>query len=91
MKRKRLCVLYKYYLASASEMLDRANQVKQIYLDGEMSYRRAWRELDRLIKLGTERVKLCEELAELLEIGKDRCSAACVRNKFNALVAWTIA
>lgn len=64
MKMIRICQLYKYFFNSASTLLERAFSVKESYIDGKISYKRARKELDQLFRVIGQRLELCRKLYE---------------------------
>lgn len=62
MKTIRIYQLYKYFFQSAVTLLNHAYGIKDLYENGKISYRRAWKELSNDLRLLGQRLKLCNKL-----------------------------
>lgn len=67
MKKIRLDRIYLYYFETAQTMLDKLNAVRASYVQGEISYKRAWTRMDALIRQINWRCKVCFGVAECNE------------------------
>lgn len=67
MNRIRINVLIKYYLESLNAIVDECHKVKNAYTEGQMSYKHAWKKLDRLMKNGWQRADLVKKLGLFLD------------------------
>lgn len=86
MNRIRINVLIKYYLESLNAIVDECYKVKNAYTDGQMSYRHAWKKLDRLMKTGWQRAKLVKKLGKSLDYTPKGLTDA--ENELYSLTDW---
>ena len=85
MKKIRLNRIYSYYFASARDMVDELRRVKELYCDGEMSYNRARKRMDYLVRQIQWRCEVCFGVAS---IHREQTTAYCVLKNAQEVVAW---
>lgn len=59
MKKIRLDRIYLYYYETAKSMLEELNALRDNYVRGEISYKRAWTRMDSLIRQINWRCEVC--------------------------------
>lgn len=66
MNRIRISTLLAYFCSTLAEYVDECYAIKYEYTEGKVSYKRAYRALDLLMKRAWQRLRLCENLNEML-------------------------
>lgn len=61
----RLQRIINYYMASVNELLEEVAKVRDNYvLNENVSYKRTYKQLDRLLRTAWQRLRLCQRIAE---------------------------
>ena len=84
----RLDRIYSYYFMSARDMLDELRKIKELYRDGEMSYKRAYKRMDELVRMIQQRCELCFNLTQT---PRQQTTAYTVLRHTHDIVAWMAA
>lgn len=87
MNRTRRNRIYSYYFMSARNMYDELCRIKATFLDGEISYKKAWKRMDALVRMIQQRCELC---FNLVDIRKEQTTAYDVLKNTNEIVAWMV-
>lgn len=75
MKGIRIRALYGYYSGTLLAAVDQCYEIKTRYIAGTISYRRAWRQLDDMLRFAQSRLILCQNLAGLLGFAPGEATA----------------
>lgn len=90
MKTIRIMQLYKYYLGRLHFALLHCRLTKKHYADGEISYKRAYKEMNEALRFAWQRYNLCFRLGEMIGDNPIHMKLQDMNAELKELTAWTI-